>query len=451
MKKPNIIFVFADQWRKQATGYNGDVNVKTPNLDKLSKESINLTNAISGCPICSPYRASLLTGQYPLTHGLFTNDVPLNPSTLGIGDAFKAEGYNTAYVGKWHVDGHGRNSFIPKNRRKGFDYWKVLECTHEYTNSSYYDGECEEIKSWYGYDAIAQTKDVCNYIENYDDDKPFILILSWGPPHNQNSAPPIQDDWYFGAPKKYREIYNDENIQLPPNVLKTELDASQKLSGYYAHCSVLDDCIGDLLKSINEKEIEEDTIFVFTSDHGDMVSSHGQGCKQTPWEESICVPFLLRYPRKYGKNSYKSDILIDAPDIMPTLLGLANIAIPDSVEGQNLSEKLLDKSNDSDAVLIACYVPVAHYEELGGREYRGVRTNRYTYTRHLDEASLLFDNEKDQFQMNNLINNAEYADLQQELDCLLTSKLKERNDEFLSREAYMKKWGYHHLQFYSYS
>ena len=92
IKKPNIVFILADQWRKQATGFNGDPNVKTPNLDNLAKESINLVNAISGCPVCTPYRASFLTGQYPLTHGLFTNDVPLNPETPGLGDAFKSGG-----------------------------------------------------------------------------------------------------------------------------------------------------------------------------------------------------------------------------------------------------------------------------------------------------------------------------------------------------------------------
>ena len=131
-RSPNIVYVFADQWRAQATGYAGDPNLKglTPNLDRLAAEGVNFTHAVSTCPVCTPYRASMLTGQYPLTNGLFLNDLSLNPDAVSIGKVLKGVGYNTAYVGKWHVDGKGRGSYIPKERRQGFDYWKVLECTH---------------------------------------------------------------------------------------------------------------------------------------------------------------------------------------------------------------------------------------------------------------------------------------------------------------------------------
>ncbi|MCK4999098.1 MAG: sulfatase-like hydrolase/transferase, partial [Anaerohalosphaera sp.] len=164
-RKPNIVFVFADQWRAQATGYSGDPNLqgKTPNLDKLAGESVNLSNAVSTCPVCTPYRASMLTGQYPLTHGLFLNDAPLRSEAVTIAEVCKEAGYDTGYVGKWHIDGHGRGRYIPKERRQGFDYWKVLECTHNYNNSAYYDADDTTICRWQGYDAIAQTRDVQEY------------------------------------------------------------------------------------------------------------------------------------------------------------------------------------------------------------------------------------------------------------------------------------------------
>ncbi len=113
MLKPNIVFVFSDQHRAQATGYNGNEQVITPNIDSLKEESVSFSNAISGSPVCSPYRASLLTGQYPLTHGVFVNDVCLNPNVISVAKVLKKEGYQTAYIGKWHLDGHGRKSFIP--------------------------------------------------------------------------------------------------------------------------------------------------------------------------------------------------------------------------------------------------------------------------------------------------------------------------------------------------
>ena len=118
MKNPNIVFVFADQWRGQATGYAGDPNVITPNIDKLATESVNFTNAISGHPVCSPYRASLMTGQRSLTHGVFVNDVSINPDSNTIAKEFLSSGYDTAYIGKWHIGGQGRSSFIP-GRKKG--------------------------------------------------------------------------------------------------------------------------------------------------------------------------------------------------------------------------------------------------------------------------------------------------------------------------------------------
>ena len=146
MPQPNIIFVFGDQWRAQATGYAGETSVRTPNLDRLAGESLNLVNAVSNCPLCTPYRASLLTGQYPLTHGLFVNDVPLNPNAVSLGKAFATGGYDTAYIGKWHVDGHGRDAPIPPERRQGFQFWKVLECTHDYNRSAYYDGDSDQVQ-----------------------------------------------------------------------------------------------------------------------------------------------------------------------------------------------------------------------------------------------------------------------------------------------------------------
>src|SRR5690348_1026878 len=119
-RRPNVLIVLADQWRAQAFGFAGDPNVKTPNLDRLAEESVRFINAVSGLPVCSPTRASLLTGQRPLTHGVFLNDVPLNPEATSIAKVLKSAGYDTACIGKWHVNGSGRSNFIPRERRQGF-------------------------------------------------------------------------------------------------------------------------------------------------------------------------------------------------------------------------------------------------------------------------------------------------------------------------------------------
>ncbi len=128
--KPNILYIFADQWRAQSIGYEGDPNAVTPHIDRLAGESINFTNAVSGCPVCSPYRASLMTGRYPLSTGVFLNDVPLAADSVSVGKVLRDAGYDTGYIGKWHMDAHGRDCFIPPERRQGFSYWRTQECTH---------------------------------------------------------------------------------------------------------------------------------------------------------------------------------------------------------------------------------------------------------------------------------------------------------------------------------
>ncbi len=433
-KPPNLVFVFADQWRAQATGYSGDPNAQTPHLDQLAAQSLNFTHAVSGCPVCSPYRASLLTGQYWQTHGVFLNDVHLRDDAVSIAEAFAGAGYDTAYIGKWHLDGHGRSHFIPPENRQGFQYWRVQECTHDYNHSRYYADDPVS-KEWDGYDAIAQTRDVQHYLRTHGTDRPFALFLSWGPPHNP----------YETAPESCQKRIDAATLVLRPNVPPAfDADARRDLAGYYAHIAALDDCIGDLIATLDECHLAENTLFVFTSDHGDMLFSHGMIRKQKPYDESIRVPFLLRYPARLGSKGRNIPTLLNAPDIMPTLLGLCGIAIPSSVEGKDFSGALLRGEDPQvDAALLVCMAPFGEWtRQHGGRECRGIRTPRYTYVRDLNGPWLLFDNDKDPYQTKNLCGNPENTALQSQMDALLQEKLNERNDQFLPAETYIRQFGH---------
>ena len=433
-QKPNVVFVFGDQWRAQATGYAGDPNVRTPHLDKLSKESVNFANAVSCCPVCSPFRASLMTGQYALTHGVFLNDVYLKDTAVSIAEAFNGAGYQTGYIGKWHLDAHGRLSYTAPERRQGFQFWRTVECTHKYNDSIYYADE-DVKRKWEGYDAMAQTREAQRYIREETGEKPFALFLSWGPPHNP----------YQTAPEEYKRLYDPESVVLRPNVPERAAASARKdLAGYYAHCSAMDACIGDILETLEEQGLDKNTIFVFTSDHGDMLGSQGEIRKQRPWDESIMVPFLLRFPALFGRQGRSVETPINAPDIMPTLLGLCGIDIPDTVEGSDFTEFLLGKEKPKDDIaLIACYSPFGEWTRAhGGKEYRGVRTLRHTYVRDLDGPWLLYDNQEDPYQLNNLCGRPECADLQAELDKAVNRKLEETNDTFERGEKYVRKWQY---------
>ncbi|MFO7927555.1 sulfatase-like hydrolase/transferase [Natronomonas sp.] len=321
---------------------------------------------------------------------------------------------------------------MPREERQGFDYWRALECTHDYNHSSYY-GDSPERFFWEGYDALAQTRHAERYIRSHDPGNPFLLVLSWGPPH----AP------YGTAPEEYRKKYDPRKIVLRQNVPDGEVEcARQELAGYYAHITALDRCIGNLLETLKQENLADDTIFVFTSDHGDMLRSHGLLKKQHPYDESIIVPFLVRYPGNL--KPFRTDHPINTPDIMPTLLALAGIDIPESCEGEDLSGFLTrHRVPEQKAALIMCPSPFGQVSRSnGGREYRGVRTARYTYVRDLHGPWLLFDSKNDPWQMENLVNRDTSRSLQDELDAELHTLLHRTNDEFLPGESLIETWGY---------
>jgi arylsulfatase A-like enzyme len=432
-RQPNLVFLLADQWRAQATGYTGDPNARTPQIDRLAAQSVDFSNAISGCPVCCPYRGSLLTGRYPLTHGVFLNDVCLSNDAVSIAQAYNRAGYQTGYIGKWHLDGHGRSSFVPPERRQGFQFWRAAECTHDYNRSHFYGDEPVK-RFWKGYDAIAQTEEARQYIRR-NQAEPFALFVSWGPPHNP----------YETAPEEYRARFEADKIVLRANVPKESQEAARRdLAGYYAHLAALDDCVGRVVETLAECALEDDTILVFTSDHGDMLGSQGEIRKQRPWDESIRVPFLLRYPGRLGRDGRKRIAPLNTPDIMPTLLGLSGIEVPETVEGTNRRRLITGETPDGDeAALITCPSPFGEWPRArGGREYRGLRTARYTYVRALDGPWLLYDNQRDPYQLENLVGRAEHASLQSELESTLSRRLEETGDAFRPGGEYVAQWGY---------
>jgi arylsulfatase A-like enzyme len=437
-QRPNIVFVWADQWRACATGYAGDPNVKTPNLDRLGAASVNFTHAVSACPVCTPFRASLMTGQRPTTHGLFLNDAHLSDRAITIAKVLNNAAYDTGYIGKWHLNGRGRLSYIPPENRQGFVYWKAMECTHDYNHSLYFADENIKPLLWAGYDAFAQTDDACGYIrEHAKSSRPFALFVSWGPPHNP----------YQTAPQEYRKLYDATSIELRSNVPAGSADKTrQELAGYYAHCSALDRCIGQLWETLKDAGIEDNTVLVFTSDHGDMLGSHGMERKQKPWDEALQVPMIWHFPGKLGGSGKRLDAVMSSEDLMPTLLGCCNVPIPPAVEGLDYTSYMSggENPNRENAALISCVAPFGEWTRAkGGREFRGLRTVRYTYVRDLNGPWLLYDDEADRYQMRNLIGVPEAQGVQAKLDELLNQRLKAAHDQFLPADRYIAQWGYH--------
>lgn len=434
--KPNILFVFADQLRACSLGYAGEEPVMTPNLDRFAREGALFTTAVSPLPVCTPYRGSLITGRSPLATGLIINDIPLKTTEISIAHACNDAGYDTAYVGKWHLDGANRPAPVPPGpRRQGFRHWMGANFEHNY-DRSYYTDDAGTVAMWPGFDAEAQTSHVIDWLGRHNRARPFCLFLSWGPPHHP----------YRTVPKPYLDRYDPRAIRGRPNCPEVP---REDLWGYYAQTTFLDDQFARLMRAVDDLGLRDDTIVVFTSDHGDMHGSHGLYKKQWPWDEAIRIPFLLRFPRAVRAGA-TCRFPISVIDVMPTLLGLAGIPIPAPVEGKDLSPFVRgERSDPPAAALIMNPCPFSIGDPRGEdqvptfrgmrMEYRGVRTERHTYVRTIERPWLLYDNADDPFQMQNRIEDPAFKGLRDELEETMRAEMARLGDTFETKETYYER------------
>jgi len=327
-RPPNILFLLADQWRGQALALAGDPNLKTPALARLAAEGIYCERAYTANPECSPSRATILTGRYPHVCGVFADNgsLPLTESTIA--ELLRSEGYVTGYIGKWHLDGEAEPGFVPPGRRRhGFDYWAAFNRGHRYDASVYFRDDDTAIRG-NGFEPDYQTGLAIEFLHE-NAARPFFLCLSWGPPHPPRT-PPLE----------YRELYEEADIRLRRNVPGSLAGRTREaLAGYYGLCSAVDANVARLLETLEDTGLARDTIVVFTSDHGDMLGSHGLDETNVPFEESVRVPLIVRYPGRIAPGT-TTDLLISLADLVPTLLSLTSTRVPAAIQGNDLSRKL---------------------------------------------------------------------------------------------------------------
>jgi len=427
-RKPNVLFIHVDQHRGMDCGYAGSQQVKTPNLDRLAREGVAFSNGIANSPLCTPSRAIMLSGKYPLKTGCVSNDLRMNTGQATIATELNQQGYQCGYIGKWHLDGVPRSGFTPPGpRRQGFDnYWAVYNCHHNYMKPKYYLDTPELIQKE-GYEPFHQTDLAADFIRKHQQ-SPYCLLVSYGPPHSP----------YQMVPEPYKSMYDPETITPRKNSQNPKM---KDVAGYYAHITALDDCVGRLLKTLEATGQRRNTIVVFTSDHGDMLWSHGRTKKQQPWEESINVPLIFSQPGRIPSGQ-PTDDLFGTADLTPTLLALTGTPVPSVMEGMDLSQRLLTgKGQAYESVPIMDIIPADQAKQWGGRTWRGVRTKRYTYARWTDKGWVLFDNQKDPYQVNNLIDDPSAKALQKEMEAELQKWLKRMDDPFLTVDGMLEVTG----------
>ena len=325
-ERPNLLFVFADQWRKQAVGCLDEDPVQTPSVDRFAGEGLLFTNALSTCPVCVPARACILTGRYPTSNRVIHNGRRIPDDEVTIAEMLKAQGYDTGYIGKWHLDGrHHEDQFVPVERRHGFDFWYANNMVHHLYIREYYTGIDTHIKT-YGWQPDHETEVAIEYIKEHREG-PFALFLSWTPPHGgREHAPDLKTKLREGhiAPEEYERIYADVKTTGRGNFSETFWEDAQpsaeRIPGYFGAITSLDENFGRLMAFLEAEGLADNTVVVLHSDHGEMLGSQGRIEKQIWYEESVGVPFIIRWPGRIEPG--REAALFNQVDIVPSLLGL---------------------------------------------------------------------------------------------------------------------------------
>lgn len=466
--KPNLIFVIADQLGTNHCGYAdywnggsyaGAEHASTPHLDQFSTEGINFKNCVANMPVCSAFRATLMTGKHTTTNGMVINELRMNPYQECLGHVLTRGGYNTAYIGKWHIYANElgnhtnpANSFVPRGvHRLGFNgFWAAYNFHHNYYDS-YYHTESEE-KTYFPegvYEPDGQTDLAIDWLRcrAQKSSNPFSMVLSWGTPH----APWDADN----VPAEYYDIFKNMTLPNPPNYKPANDDpyadswasltesARAKLESwrrvYYAMTANLDWNYGRLMQYLSDSGLADNTIVVFTSDHGEMFGSQGRANKNTFYEEASRIPFLMRWPGHIPTEQV-SDACISAVDFMPTLLGLMGLDIPSRAEGMDLSHLAKGQSGpEPELAFLQNTGACAAWQD--GYEWRAVRDKQYTYAKYrVDGKELLFDNTSDPYQMTNLADNSAYQGKLNELRSKMQAEMASLNDTFAASTYCRDNW-----------
>ena len=446
MSRPNIILIIADDHAPAAIGAYGALHNRTPNLDSLAAAGLRLDNCFCTNAICTPARASIMTGKYSHANGVKTlNDVIDHDRETTLGMHLQAVGYKTAMIGKWHL-GHGENS-----DPKGFDYWNILP-----GQGKYFDPETLELgsaKRNLGYVTDVLTDSALEWLRMQEKGRPFFLCLGHKAPHDPFEPHPRHSKEYSRSipePSTLRDKHQDRTRSAAMSTARVEdmhlkghlpqaaelydekservaWNYQQFIRNYYRCVQAIDENVGRILRQLEDEDLEKDTIVVYTSDHGFFLGDHGWYDKRFMYEESIRIPCLIRYPAAIAPESVREEMVLNV-DIAPTLLEWAGIQTAKECQGRSFAliaegQKCPDWRR---AMYYRYWMHLAHFKIPA---HYGVRTDRFKlvhyYGRALGAAGAididtdpeweLFDLDCDPQELHNRFGLPPYSEIQAEL------------------------------------
>ena len=402
-ERPNFVFILTDDQRWDAMSCAGHPFLRTPNIDRIAKEGARFTNAFVTTALCSPSRASILTGRYAHFHGVINNKTPLSDDIPTFPQALQKAGYDTAYIGKWHMDGQ-------EGPRPGFNRWMSFKGQGRY-DSQVFNVNGETVP-FTGYITDILTRSALEWLKQ-PRKSPFCLYLA----HKSVHAP-------FTPAIRHSKLYSDAKIPRPAT-MNDDLKGKPKwLAAYqqtrmgvkdaekfeqfvrnYNRCLVsVDEGVGKVMAALDDLGVLDNTVVVFMGDNGFFQGEHGLLDKRAMYEESIRVPILMRYPRLVKPGTPVNGIALNI-DICPTFLELAGAKLPDGVQGRSLLPLLKGRRSGWRTDFLYEYFPEPGFAVP---EVRGVRGERWKYIEYpgIADTAELYDLKNDVVELHNLIGDA---------------------------------------------
>jgi arylsulfatase A-like enzyme len=450
-RKPNFLFVYTDDQRWDTMGVvqreQGErarfAWFETPNMDRLAAEGVRFRNAFVTLSLCSPSRAAFLTGRYNHLNGVVNNHTPFPKNSVTHASLMRAAGYTTGYIGKWHMGAQ-------RGQRPGFDYLasfigqgNYIDCPFEINGvKTPTTGWVDDVSTDYAIEFIRQHRD-----------EPFSLVVGFKACHSPRTPPARAAKRFAGSrarrvpnmdvPAIYRNVEKleaEDASSSPPLESRTPTKPDAKGGpgrrgrggsnidlNYFRCISAADDNLGRLLDTLDELGLTDDTVVVFASDNGYYNGEHGLGDKRSAYEESLRIPLVVRYPKRFPRGVVRDELVLNI-DLAPTFLDLAGIAVPDEMQGRSWVPLVTGKNPDWRKAFLAEYFFETGY--VGTPTLVAVRTERAKLVKYpgAEQWTELFDLAADPYETNNLVGHPAHREL-----------LAQMNEEF---DRQVKEVGY---------
>jgi uncharacterized sulfatase len=470
--RPNILIILTDQQKLDTLGTYGGTDVSTPNIDSLAQSGVRFNRSYCCSAVCSPSRGSIFTGLYPHAHGVTGNNIRLRTDARTIAEVARDEGYVCGYAGKWHLDGPEYPGWVPRSRGRGFEdsllmfnrgHWKYARSTEcgypglyadEHQFGEYFELDHEEYS-----DAVYMTDYLTDvtveFIENHaarrrgapggasggqqqaSGDAPFLYVCSIPDPHQPWCVGPPYDTMFDPNSLSLPETFSDEDVTSEFPFTGRRRERIERVyremiaehgeeyvfrrikAAYLGMVKCIDDKVGRMLEVLEWTGQLDDTIVVFTADHGEYMGAHGLLYKGFMHREPYEVPLLIRYPQ-LATAGQPTDALVSNIDVMPTLLDLADLPIPSGMHGRSQAPVLRGEADE---------VRDAVFTEL--KTHRGIITREATYFVDTPHGEFLFDYGVDPAETRNLAGDAAHRGTRDELRGRLRDHLRECEDEMI--------------------